>query len=43
MDATVTSLNNSYGNKTDTDVVVDDIEFSWDQLLLDNYSDIEVL
>ena len=32
MDATKTSLNNSYGNKTDPGV--DDVnEFSWDQLL----------
>ena len=32
MDATETSLNNSYGNKTDPGV--DDVnEFSWDQLL----------
>lgn len=43
MDATETSFNNSHGNKTDTSVVVDDVEFSWDQLLLDNDSGIRVL
>ena len=44
MDATETSLNNSYGNKTDPGV--DDVnEFSWDQLLElkdDSDSDIEI-
>ena len=44
MDATEILLDNSYGNKTDPGVVdSDDVEFSWDQLLLDNDSDVENL
>ena len=40
MDATETLLDNSYGNTADLDVVD---EFSWDQLVLDNDSDIEII
>ena len=43
MDTTEILLNNSYGNNTDPNAVDDADELSWDQLLLDDDSDIEMI
>ena len=43
MEIIETLLDNSYGNCADLGVVDEDAEFSWDQLVFDDESDIEMI